>query len=94
MKYEDLDFTITQNDKTIDCSIVSLVPKDDRESYVAFTDYTTDGEGNVIIQYGRLIEDNGEYELRAGVDEEELEKIKREMKDDIMKLSHDIIENN
>ena len=93
MKYEDLEFTIIYDGEEITCSILSLIPKDDIESYVVFTDHSLDEEGNLILKYGRLIKDNGEYELMAGITPNELDLIKKGFEDDLHDFANYIIEN-
>ena len=95
MQYEDLAFTVTdKNGKEIECDIVSLIPKDEYESYVVFIDDTRDELNNVVLKYGKLIKNNDEYELKAGIDQNELEYIQNCFHEDLVNLAASIKEKN
>lgn len=95
MEYEDLAFTVTdKNGKEVECNIVSLIPKNDTESYVVFFDDTKDENGNIVFKYGRLVKDNDEYELKTGINENELEYIQNWFHYDMVNLASSIIEKN
>lgn len=87
MKYEDLSFTIT-NDKGMEviCDIVSVVPNDENkeEPYVVFTDYMLDDNNEFVMQYGKVIEIDGEYVLKRIDDEQVVNKIKEALKDEVV----------
>ena len=90
MKYEDLQFTINNNGKEIVCDILSLIRKSKNEAYVVFTDGEKDEAGEIILKYGRLVRVNDDFELRAGVDEYELETIKEAFEKDVVDLAYEI----
>ena len=93
MIYEDLTFTIEREDgREVECNIVSLFPKDEIESYVLFFDDTKDENGNNILKYGKLIKKGDDFELKAGVEPDELEYIKDNFYDEIVELANKIVE--
>lgn len=95
MKYEDLEFTIMdKNNQIVNCNIVSLIPKNDYESYVVFIDDTRDENDNVVLKYGKLVNVDDEYELRTGVEPYELEYIMDKFHEDLIDVANSIIENN
>lgn len=86
MKIDDLKFTVKDiNDKDIECSIVSLMPINDIESYVLFLDDTYDINGDVILKYGKLIQNEDGYELKGAIMPEELVYIKEKFDLDFIK---------
>lgn len=95
MKYDDLEFTImNNNNQIVNCNIVSLIPKNDYESYVVFIDDTRDENDNVVLKYGKLVNVDDEYELRTGVEPYELEYIMDKFHEDLVDVANLIIENN
>ena len=87
MKYEDLSFTITNdNGMEVICDIVSVVPNDENkeEPYVVFTDYMLDNNNEFVMQYGKVIEVDGEYVLKRIEDEQVVNKIKEALKDEVV----------
>ena len=87
MKYEDLSFKITNKDgiETI-CDITSVVPNEENkeEPYVVFTDYMLDENDEFVMQYGKIIEIDGDYVLKKVEDESVISKIKEALKDDVV----------
>lgn len=87
MKYEDLSFTITNdNGMEVICDIISVVPNDENkeEPYVVFTDYMLDDNNEFVMQYGKVIEIDGEYVLKRIEDEQVVNKIKEALKDEVV----------
>ena len=97
MKYEDLSFTI-KNDAGEDviCDIISVVPNEDKqdEPYVVFTDYMLDSNDEFVMQYGKVIEVDGEFVLKTINDENVVNKIKEALSDDIVSYVNDQIQEN
>lgn len=92
MKYDDLKFTIINNNgEKVQCDILSLFPKNDFESYVVFIDDERDENNNIVLKYGRLIKEDNEYELKSGIDDDELNYIKDKFHDDLVDLANSII---
>lgn len=92
MKYDDLKFTITSsNGETVQCDVLSLFPKNNLESFVVFIDDERDENGNVVLKYGKLVKVDGDYELKAGITDEELNYIKDKFYDDLVDLANSII---
>ena len=85
--YDNLNFTITNLEgKTITCNILSILPADNNNFYVVFEDGEK-GEDNIpIFKYGKMIENNGEYELKNGISESELEEIKKNFAEEVQEL--------
>ena len=89
MKYEDLSFDVLDEEgNTIKCDILSVVPNEENnnESYVVFTDYMLDENDEFIMQYGKIIDNNGEYTLEKIDDPKVIDLIKDSLKDDIVKF--------
>ena len=92
--YDDLTFTVkNMMGEDVRCNILSLIPKDENESYVVFTDQQVDENDNIILQYGKLLKIGDEYTLKGGLMDEEVEKIMEGFHADLMKFSRSIIEN-
>lgn len=87
MKYEDLSFTVKDEDgNDVICDIISVVPNENNseEPYVVFTDYMLDEDNEFVMQYGKVINENGEYSLQSVEDPKEIDLIKDSLKDDII----------
>ena len=97
MKYDDLSFTI-KNDKNEDivCDIISVVPNDENEEepYVVFTDYMLDSNNDFIMQYGKVIEIDGNFILKTINEEAIIDKIKNALNDDIISYVNEQIQDN
>ena len=94
MKYDDLSFTITDIDgKDVRCEILSLIPKDDVESYVVYTNRDEAEKGDINFYCGKLIRIGDEYELKGGLSEEEFDTVKKGFHEDLKDYSHYIINN-
>ena len=79
MKYEDLSFTVTNdNGEEITCDIVSVVPNPDNDDnpYVVFTDYMLDENDEFVLQYGKLLKEGEDYTLVGVTDPKEVDFIK------------------
>lgn len=88
MKYEDLSFDVLDdNGNTVKCDILSVVPNEENkdETYVVFTDYMLDENDEFILQYGKVIENNGEYSLETINDPKIIDLIKDSLNDEIVK---------
>ena len=87
MKYDDLSFTV-KNDAGLDviCDIISVVPNEENkeEPYVVFTDYMLDDDNDFVMQYGKIMEIDGESVLKRIEDETIVNRIKEALKDDIV----------
>ena len=87
MKYEDLSFEM-KNKEGLDvtCDITAVIPNPDNseEPYVKYTDYMLDEDDNFIDQYGKVIEENGEYKLVTIEDKELINKIEELSKDAVV----------
>ena len=97
MKYEDLSFTVKNNDgEDVVCDIVSVVPNDENkdEPYVVFTDYMLDENDEFILQYGKVIEVEGDFVLKIVTDTSVIEKIKQGLTDDIVSYVNTQIQEN
>ena len=95
MKYEDLSFTVKDEDgNDVICDIVSVVPNENNsdEPYVVFTDYMLDEDDEFVLQYGRVVKENGEYILHSVEDPKEIDLIKDSLKDDIVKTVNKQVE--
>ena len=93
MEYEDLTFSIKNNNgDTVECNILSIVPIDNSEAYVIFIDGEKDDNLNYIFIYGKLVKNDEDYELKAGVSELELNYIQENFYNEILELSKKIIE--
>ena len=94
MANEELKFSVKDNNgEIIDCNIVSLIPIDDEESYIVFLDGEKDLEENAVFKYGKLVKINDDFELKAGVDNNELEYIKDCLYYDLMEINDYVIDN-
>ena len=97
MKYEDLSFTVKDDDgEDIICDILSVVPNDDNdeEPYVVFTDYMLDENDEFVLQYGKIVEENGEYTLQKVDDPKVVDLIKDGLKDDIVSYVNKAVQDN
>jgi len=86
MKYEDLSFTLTdENGEEITCDIVSVVPneQDEDSPYVVYTDYMLDENNEFVLEYGKLVKDGEDFTIVKVDDPKEVELIKDGLKDDI-----------
>lgn len=63
MNFEKLEFTIEQWGKEIEYTILSLIPKNNIESYVVFANGEKDSDDNIIFKYGLLKKYNDEYKI-------------------------------
>ena len=97
MKYEDLSFTVKDDDgEDIICDILSVVPNEDNdeEPYVVFTDYMLDENDEFVLQYGKIVEENGEYTLQKVDDPKVVDLIKDGLKDDIVSYVNKPVQDN
>ncbi len=97
MKYEDLSFTVRNKDgDEVICDIVSVVPNEENpdEPYVVFTDYMLDENDEFVMQYGKVIEMNGEYVLKTVEDANIVDKIKDALSDDIVSYVNEQVQQN
>ena len=85
--YDNLSFTIMNHEgKIVPCQILSVLPSNEQDFYVIFTDGEVDSEQVPIFKYGKMIENQGEYELKAGITDEELEMIQKSFSKEIQQL--------
>ena len=97
MKYEDLSFTAPNKDGIeVICDILSIVPNPDNkeEPYVIYTDYSLDENDDFINNYGKIVEDNGNYVLRIITDEKTINYINKESEDEVVKYVNQEIQDN
>ena len=94
MIYDDLSFTIMNNNKIVNCDIISLFSKNDYESYVLFIDDTRDEKNNVVLKYGKIVKIADDFELRAGVEPYELEFIMDKFHEDLLDVANLVMNNN
>jgi hypothetical protein len=97
MKYEDLSFTTTNKDGLeVICDILEVVPNpvNSEEPYVIYTDYTMDANDEFVRQYGKVIEVEGEYVLKNITDPIQIEVIKKESQDEVVRYVNEQIQEN
>ena len=97
MKYEDLSFTVTDEDgEEVTCDIISVVPNelDSEKPYVVFTDYMLDENDEFVMQYGQLIKENDEYTLVMVNDPNIIDLIKDSLNDDIVSYVNKAVQDN
>ena len=97
MKYEDLSFTVTNDDRIeVECDILSVVPNEDNkeEPYVVFTDYMLDEDDEFSLQFGKIVEENGEYALKSINDPAIIKLIREQLTDDIVSYVNEQVQNN
>lgn len=97
MKYEDLSFTIKNKDGLdVICDITSVVPNEEneKEPYVVFTDYMMDDDNKFVYQYGKVVNVDGDYILKVIDDEAVVDKIKDQLKDEIVDYVNTQIQEN
>ena len=97
MKYEDLSFTLTDDDgEEVTCDIISVVPNemDEDKPYVVFTDYMLDDNDEFIMQYGQLVKENDEYTLVRVDDPKVIDLIEDSLKDDIVSYVNKAVQDN
>ncbi|MDD4624551.1 MAG: hypothetical protein PHX40_04190 [Bacilli bacterium] len=84
---EDLSFVVKDEDgEGYICDVVSIIPNEENNSepYVIFTDYFLDENNEFILQYGKLIKENDEDVLKPITDDNLINKIKEQSKDEIV----------
>ncbi len=97
MKYEDLSFTIKDdNGEDITCDILSVVPNEANldEPYVVFTDYMLDEDDEFVLEYGKLVKDGEDFNLVRVSDPKEIDIIKDGLKDDITAYVNKAVQEN
>ena len=94
MGYDDLKFTVLdERGKEVECNVISLFPKNEKEGYVVVVDGETDEEGTILLKYGLLVREDDGYSLETGISENELELIKNHVEEDFIKFGHDVVNN-
>ena len=84
MKYEDLSFTTTNEDGLeVICDILTVVPNPIN---------TMDANDEFVKHYGKVIEVEGEYVLKNVTDPIQIEVIKKESQDEIVKYVNDQVQ--
>ena len=97
MNYDDLSFDVVNDDGIeVQCDILSIVPNDDNknEPYVVYTDYMLDENDEFVLQFGKVIEDNGEYQLQRVTEKDAIMKIREQLTDDIVSYVNKKIQDN
>ena len=97
MKYEDLSFTVTDdNGEEVTCDIVSVVPNEQNEDepYVVFTDYMLDDDDEFVLEYGKLVKEGEDYKIIRIDDPREIELIRDGLKDDITAYVNQAVQDN
>ena len=92
---ESLKFTILDevNNTNILCEIYSILPINNQEAIILFTDYSTDSNKNILLKYGRLVKDGNEYQLLRDVDDNYLEQLKNTFYADLKELGRVLLNN-
>ena len=92
---ESLKFTIFDevNNTNILCEIYSILPINNQEAIILFTDYSTDSNKNILLKYGRLVKDGNEYQLLRDVDDNYLEQLKNTFYADLKELGRVLLNN-
>lgn len=97
MNYKDLSFEVTNEEGiTLQCDVLSVVPNENNqeEPYVVFTDYLLDENDEFILQFGKLVEENGEYQLVKVEEKDEIQKIREKLTDDIVSYVNKELQDN
>ena len=97
MKYEDLSFEIKNEDGLeVECDILSIVPNEENknEPFVVFTDYMLDENDEFVLQFGKVVEENGNYLLEKVEDKDTVMKIREQLTDDIVSYVNKAVQDN
>ena len=97
MKYKDLSFDVVNDDGIeVQCDILSIVPNKENknEPYVVFTDYMLDENDEFILQFGKVMEEDGEYKLQKETDTNIIKEIRQQLKDDIVSYVNKQVQDN
>lgn len=95
MNYEDLSFTTIDEDGEERINdITKVVPnmKNSDEPYVVYTNYSLDDHDEFINQYGRVIEENGQFMLETNLTKEEIAYIEEMLQDEVVQYVNDALE--
>ena len=87
INYKDLSFDVKNSSgEELTCDILSIVPNEENknEPFVVFTDYLLDENDDFILHFGKIMEENGEYQLLEIEDIETIQKIKEQLGDEIV----------
>lgn len=91
MEYDDLSFSfIDENGEERKCEILSIFPNSENELLTMYMDGSLDENGNLIFKYGKLVNIDGNYELKKCSDENEVMNIINKFNEDIYRLANDI----
>lgn len=94
MKYDNLNFSLINDDgEEVTCDIISIIQNEENrnEPYVVFTDYMLDENKKFVTQYGKIIEENGEYTLKKINEIETINKIKESIANEIINYAREQI---
>ncbi len=81
---DELSFYVQKNGENIKCDILALLPGDnDNETYVAFTDFIEQENGNNYMQYAKIINNGDSYSIEEFEDPEIVDKLKTIMAEKI-----------
>ena len=97
MKYEDLSFEVVNDDGLeVECDILSIVPNEENknEPFVVFTDYMLDENDEFVLQFGKVIEEDGKYLLEKVNDKDTVMKIREQLTDDIVSYVNKAVQDN
>ena len=97
MKYEDLSFEVLNDDGIeVECDILSIVPNENNqnEPFVVFTDYMLDEDDEFVLQFGKVVEENGKYLLERVNDKDTIMKIREQLTDDIVSYVNKQVQDN
>lgn len=97
MDYKDLSFnTITENGTEIQCDILSIVPNEENknEPYIVFTDYMLDEDGEFVLQFAKMVEEDGQYRLEKVVEKDIIVNIREQLTDDIVSYVNKQVQDN
>lgn len=73
MNIDDFSFEIEDNGKKYKCDVLEVVPNDKSkdEPFVVYTNYDLNENDEFVELYGKLIEEDGKYNIISVSDEEE-----------------------
>jgi hypothetical protein len=81
---DELSFYVEKNGENIKCDILALIPGDnDFETYVAFTDFIEQENGNNYMQYAKIVNHGDSYSIEEFEDEEIVNQLKNIMAEKI-----------
>ena len=94
MDIEDLSFEVEIDGKIYKCDVLEVIPnsKNSDEPYVVYTNYDLDENDEFLKFYGRLTEENDQFNIETNLTEEEMNYIDITREDEIVKYVNDSIQ--